>query len=185
LAPLQAQVGQDALAPGVKRTLLEQILEIDGGNGNILVELVFYCAMNEQWERALEYARDYLAIDGRENAGRLRVGLLAAEILAKLGRRQEAVAQLENYLINTKDSWYRRIAECLLDPRKEKSLAEKAGESPEYVLTGHVAVAFWAESSGDEDKAIDHYREALGSYMDDMTEYLFAVERIKKLRQKS
>ena len=184
LALLQAQVGQDALAPEIKQTLLEQILEIDGGNGNILVELVFYCAMNEQWERALEYTRDYLAIDGRENAGQLRVGLLAAEILAKLGRRQEAVAELENYLINTKDAWYRRISECLLDPRKEKSLAEKAGESPEYVLTGHVAVAFWAESYGDKDKAIDHYREALGSYMDDMIEYVFAVERIKKLRQK-
>ena len=185
LAPLQAQVGRAALAPEIKRTLLEQILEIDAGNGNILLELVFYCAMNEQWERALEYARDYLAIDGRENAGRLRVGLLAAEILAKLGRRPEAVAELENYLIHTKDAWYRRIAECLLDPQKEKSLAEKAGESPEYVLTGHVAMAFWAESSGDKDKAIDHYREALGSYMDDMIEYVFAVERIKKLRQKS
>ena len=185
LAPLRAQVGQAALAPEIKRTLLEQILEIDAGNGNILFELAFYCAMNEQWERALEYARDYLAIDGRENAGRLRVGLLAAEILAKLGRRPEAVAELENYLIHTKDAWYRRIAECLLDPQKEKSLAEKAGESPEYVLTGHVAVAFWAESSGDKDKAIDHYREALGSYMDDMIEYVFAVERIKKLRQKS
>ena len=41
------------------------------------------------------------------------------------------------------------------------------------------------EGSGDKNKAIDHYREALGSYMDDMTEYVFAVERIKKLRQPS
>ncbi len=34
-------------------------------------------------------------------------------------------------------------------------------------------------------KAIDHYREALGAYMDDMIEYVFAVERIRKLRQTS
>ena len=61
----------------------------------------------------------------------------------------------------------------------------EAGESPEYVLTGRTALAFWAEGSGNKKKAIDHYREALGSYMDDMIEYAFAVERIKKLRQPS
>jgi uncharacterized radical SAM superfamily Fe-S cluster-containing enzyme len=60
----------------------------------------------------------------------------------------------------------------------------KAGESPEYVLTSHVAMGFWAEGSRDKNKAMDHYREALGSYMDDMIEYAFAVERIKRLRQR-
>jgi len=95
------------------------------------------------------------------------------------------LTELQNYLSNTKDAWYRMISECLLEQQKEKSLVEKAGESPEYVLTGHVALAFWAEGSGDINKAIDHYREALGSYMDDMIEYVFAVERIKRLRQKS
>ena len=184
LTPLQMQAGQETLTPVRKLSLLEQILEIDEDNGNILVELVFYCAMNEKWDRALEYARRYLALDGRENAGRLRIGLLAAEILAKMDRRADAAAALANYLANTRDAWYRLVAECLLTPQKEKSLAEKAGESPEYVLTGHVALAFWAESNGDKIKAIDHYREALGSYMDDMIEYVFAVERIKKLRQK-
>ena len=61
-------------------------------------------------------------------------------------------------------------------------LTEKAGESPEYMLTGHVALAFWAEGSADKNKAIELYREALGSYMDDMIEYAFAVERLKRLR---
>ncbi|UCD81590.1 MAG: hypothetical protein JSW26_09265, partial [Desulfobacterales bacterium] len=184
LAPLQAQIDQETLAPGVKRTLLEQMLEADDDNGIILVELVFYCAMNEEWDQALEFARRYLALDGRENAGRLRIGLLAAEILAITDRRAEAEAELKNYLSSTRDAWYRLVAGCLLDPQKGKSLEEKAGESPEYVLTGHVALAFWAESTGDKKKAIDHYREALGSYMDDMIEYVFAVERIKKLRKK-
>ena len=98
---------------------------------------------------------------------------------------EDALAELETFLHNTGAEWYRTIARCLLDREKEKSLAEKAGESPEFVLTGHAALAFWAEGTGDKDKAIDHYREALGSYMDDMIEYVFAVERIKKLRQKS
>lgn len=185
LAPLRAKLGQDALAPDAKRALLEQIFEIDSGDGSLLVQLVFYCTMDEEWDQALEYARRFLRLDGRENSGRLQVGLLAAEILLNMGRKQEALAELENYLHNTKDAWYRLIAECLLLQQKDKSLLEKAGESPEYVLTGHVALAFWAEGSDDKNKAIDRYREALGSYMDDMIEYVFAVERIKRLRQKS
>jgi hypothetical protein len=184
LAPLLVEAGQEALAPEIKQGLLEQILEIDPGNKNVLVELVFHYAMNEEWARALEFSHRYLSLDARENAGRLRIGLLAAEILAKMDRRQEAVTELENYLAQTRDRWYHLIAACLLDPQKETSLAERAGESPEYLLTGHVALAFWAESRGDKATAIDNYREALGSYMDDMIEYVFAAERIKKLRNK-
>lgn len=182
LAPLLAQAGQEALDRAVKLQLLEQILEIDAGNGNVLVDLAFYHAMGEEWARALEFARRYLALNGRENAGRLKMGLLAAEILAKTNRRQEAVAELENYLAATGDRWYRQIAECLLDPQKQNTVVEKAGESPEYLLTGHVALAFWAEGKGDKSGAIENYREALGSYMDDTIEYAFAAERIKKLR---
>ncbi len=185
LAPLQAKLGQDSLAPKTKRALLEQVLNIDPANGDLLVKMVFYCAMEDDWDSALEYAHRFLSLDGRENAGRLQVGLLKAEILYNLGRKEEALAELETFLVNTRDAWYRSIAECLLDQEKEKILAQKAGESPEYLVTGHIALAFWAEGSGDKDKAIDHYREALGSYMDDMIEYVFAVERIKKLRQPS
>jgi len=185
LAPLQAKLGRDSLAPEAKRALLEQVLKIDPADGNLLVEMIFYCTMGEDWDLALEYAHRFLSLGGRKNAGRLQVGLLTAEILLHMGRKEEALAELENFRQNTEDTWYRLIAECLLGRETEGSLAEKAGESPEYVLTGRTALAFWAEGSGDKNKAIDHYREALGSYMDNMIEYVFAVERIKKLRQKS
>ena len=185
LASLQAQRGQDSLAPQAKRALLEQILRIDPADGDLLGEMVFYGAIEEDWEPALAYAHKFLSIDGRENAGRLQVGLLTAEILLNMGRKEEALAELDNFLLNTEDTWYRSIAQCLLGREKAESLAEKAGESPEYVLTGRIALALWAEGSGDKNNAIDHYREALGSYMDDRVEYVFAVERIKKLRQKS
>jgi S1-C subfamily serine protease/lipoprotein NlpI len=185
MAPLQAKLGRDSLAPEAKRALLEQVLKIDPADGNLLVEMIFYCTMGEDWDLALEYAHRFLSLGGRENAGRLQVGLLTAEILLHMGRKEEALAELENFRQNTEDTWYRLIAECLLGRETEGSLAEKAGESPEYVLTGRTALAFWAEGSGDKNKAIDHYREALGSYMDNMIEYVFAVERIKKLRQKS
>jgi len=184
LGPLQAKLSQDALPPDKKRDLLKQILNIDSGNGNLLVELVFTCAMEEDWNQALEYARAFLTMDGRENAGKLRVGLIAAEILLNMDREEEAMSELKNYLVITHDSWYRLIAECLSGQQKETSLAQKASESPEYVLTGYVAMGFWAEGSGDKNKAMDHYREALGSYMDDMIEYAFAVERIKRFRQR-
>jgi tetratricopeptide (TPR) repeat protein len=185
LAPLQAKLGQEALPTEAKRELLEQILTIEPGDKNLLADLVFYCAMNEDWTKALEYARRFRDLEGRENANRLRVGLLAGEILLHMGRKKEALTTLQNYKSNTKDEWYRLITDCLLNPKIEKSLVEKAGESPEYMITGHVALAFWAEGSGENDKAINHYREALGSYMDDMIEYVFAVERINWLRQKS
>jgi tetratricopeptide (TPR) repeat protein len=185
LAPLQAQLRRDSPAPEAKRALLDQILKIDPADGDLMVEMVFYCTMEQNWDLALEYAHRFLSLDGRENAGRLQVGLLTAEILRNMGRKEEALAELENFLHNTEEAWYRLIAGCLLGRETEESLAQKAGESPEYVLTGRTALAFWAEASGDKNKAIDHYREALGSYMDDMIEYVFAVERIKRLRQKS
>ena len=185
LAPLQAKIGQDSLTPETKRALLEEVLKIDSADGDLLVEMVYYCTMEEDWNTALDYAHRFLSLDGRENAGRLQVGLMTAEILLNMGRKKEALAELENFLHNTEDAWYRLIAECLLGRENEKSLVEKAAESPEYVLTGHMALGLWAEGNGDKNKAIDHYREALGSYMDDMIEYVFAVERIKTLRQKS
>ncbi len=185
LAPLRARLSQDSLDAEAKRALLKQILEIDPGNDALRVELAFYCAVNEDWDEALQSADKFIALAGRESAGRLRVGLLAPEIINVTGRREEARSALENYLNTTKDTWYRLIAECLLDPQKETSLTEKAGESPEYMLTGHAALGFWAEGAGDKKKAIEHYREALGSYMDDMIEYSFAAERIKRLRQTS
>ncbi len=185
LAPLRAKLAQGSLTPDAKRALLEEIHKIDPADGNLLVELAFFCTMEENWDVALEYARRFLSLDGRETAERLQSGLLATEILFNMGRKEEALSGLETFLHNTKDAWYRAIARCLLGQEKEKSLAEKAGESPEFLLTGHTALAFWAEGTGNKDKAIDHYREALGSYMDDSIEFVFAVERIKKLRQKS
>ncbi|MGD8290489.1 MAG: trypsin-like peptidase domain-containing protein [Desulfobacterales bacterium] len=185
LLPLRAKLAQDSLAPAVMRGQLEEILKIDPDDGNLLVKMVFYCAMEEDWDIALKYADRFLSREGRETAGRLQIGLLASELLFNMGHKEDALAALAAFLHNTEAVWYRTIAQCLLEREKEKSLAEKAGESPEFVLTGHTALALWAEGTGDKDKAIDQYREALGSYMDDMIEYVFAVERIKKLRQRT
>jgi len=183
LAPLISRLKQESISPEDKQSVLEKILENDLKNGEILLELAFYSAINEKWERALEYAQTFLKIKGRENAGRLSVGLLEAEVLHILGREGEAKASLEAYYRRTKDPWYLAIGEYLFGKQTEQSLSEKAGETPENLLTWHTAVGFWAEGSGDKKKAITHYKEALGSYMDTSIEYDFAKERIKRLRR--
>ena len=105
LAPLQAKLGQEALPLETKRELLEQILTIEPGDMNIVADLVLYCTMNEEWTKALEYARRFRGLDGRENANRLRVGLLAGEILLNMGRKKEALTELQNYMSNKADGW--------------------------------------------------------------------------------
>jgi S1-C subfamily serine protease len=185
LAPLLSQLKQASISPEDKQSVLEKILENDLKNGEILLELAFYSAINEAWELSLEYARTFLKIEGRENAGRLSIGLLEAEVLHNMGRKEEAKAGLEAYYRRTKDPWYLAISECLFGRQTEQSLSDRAGETPENLVTWHTALGFWAEGSGDRKKAIKHYKEALGSYMDTRIEYDFAKERIKKLRRPS
>jgi S1-C subfamily serine protease len=185
LAPLLSQLKQESISPEDKQSVLEKILENDLKNGEILLGLIFYSAINEEWELSLEYAQTFLKIKGRENAGRLSVGLLEAEILHNLGRKEEAKTSLEAYYRRTHDPWYLAISEYLFGKQTEQSLSEKAGENPENLVTWHTALGFWAEGSGDKKKAIKHYKEALGSYMDTRIEYEFAKERIKKLRSPS
>lgn len=182
LAPLIAKLKLNSITPGDKREVLEEIIEIVKINEGILVGLAYYSAMNEEWDLALKYARAFLEIEGRENAGRLSAGLLESCILNKIGRKDEAIERLKVFSVQTKNQWYRHIARCLLGEESEQSIVERAGESPEYLITAHCALGFWAEGSGENKKALKHYKEALGSYMDDWLEYEFTMERIKKLK---
>ena len=185
LMRIQMKLSRNALDPGEKETLLNQLRELDPANQNVLVDLVFDSAANGNWDKALAYAGEYLALDGRENSGRLRLGLLAGEILHIMGHKRESQAALVDYQSRIMDNWYRLLAQGLVNPQEQPRLIEKAAESPEYVLTAHVALALWAEGNEDSGTAVDAYREALGSYMDDMVEYRLAAERIKRLRYDS
>jgi S1-C subfamily serine protease len=169
-------------APQEKRAALAQILAIDSTNTDALLGLIYLDAMLASWQPALDNAQKYLALQGRENRGHLQIGLLAPEILHNMGRKAQAKSGLAAYSRRTADAWYRSIAASLLGDDSEQALFEKAVESPEYTLTAYTALGFWAEGAGDRDKAISYYKEALGSYMDDMSEYEFALQRIKMLR---
>ena len=185
LSALIAGFKQESVSPEEKRGILKQVLEKNYLIGGALVGLVYYSAMDDAWDQALKYARMFLDIDGRESADRLSVGLLEAEIIYNTGEKAKARAGLKDYYNRIEDPWYRAITECLLAERTEQSLTEEAGESPENLITAHTALGFWAEGSGDRKKAIKHYKEALGSYVDNRIEYEFAKERIKRLKRVS
>ena len=182
LAPLIAKFKSSSVTPGNKQEILEKIMEIVKNDETLLVGLTYYSAMNEEWELAIKYARAFLEVKGRESAGFLSIGLLEPCILNYIGRKDEAMKKLEVFSSQIKDQWYQHIAKCLLGEETEKSLVQRAGESPEYLIAAQCALGFWAEGAGKNEKALKHYKEALGSYMDEWFEYEFTMERIKKLR---
>jgi tetratricopeptide (TPR) repeat protein len=185
LIELKTRLDETPLAPKDKREVLEKMLQSSPENRYILVALTFYSAMEEAWEKALKYARAFRTIKGRENDDRLSMGIMEAGILHHMGRQEEAGNTLEIYGRLTRDPWYRALSECLLGKRTEESLKKEAGKSPENLLTLHTALGFWAEGSGDKEKAIERYKEALESFLDTWVEFDFARERIKSLRRPS
>lgn len=143
----------------------------------VLEELV-----DEEWPRSLEYIRKFRQTGVRHNARSLGMGLLEACVLNCQGKYQEAQKVIEDYGDRIRNPWFLDIHDYLLGKQTEKSLKEKAGETPEKLVTAYTFMGFWAEGSGKPDKALKHYREALVSFLDDWPEYDFAQERIKKLR---
>ena len=183
LGVLTAKLNQKSILPEERRKLLRRLREIDPENVNLIVAQVFLDLMVESWNQALNNAHAYLAFRGRENQGRLQIGLLAPEILHKMGSDDAARQALIDFRKQTVNDWYRRIAATLLGTMGESALLKAAAGSPECVLTARTALGFWAEGIGDANGAVLHYREALGSYMDEMPEYEFAVRRIQSLRR--
>ena len=57
-----------------------------------------------------------------------------------------------------------------------------AGEAPENLVTAHSALGFWSESQSQTEAAKRHYKEALGSYLENWLEYELARERLRRLR---
>jgi tetratricopeptide (TPR) repeat protein len=183
LSPLMATFIDETVAIKEKQEVLKKIAEIYPKNRKIYVALSFYSAASEDWSQSLEYIRTFLDGGGRQNADRMSLGVLEAGILNKQGLADETRASLEAFVGRTMDPWYLTISDYLLGNQTERSLLEQAGESPENLLTAHSAVGLWAEGGGDNQKAIKHYREALGSFLDTWLEYDFSKERLRRLKQ--
>ena len=110
-AELKARLDEPSLTPKNKREILEKMLQSSPENRTILMALTFYSAMEEAWEKALKYVQDFRKEKGRENAGRLSVGLIESEILHHMGRQEEAINSLEDYGRFTRDPWYRALSQ--------------------------------------------------------------------------
>ena len=184
LEPTRLKLFQDSVSPVEKLTIIEKLLKTDENNNNLLVQLAYYSAMDGAWEQALEYTKRFIRKPSRESSSRLAGGLLEPLLLNRLGRPEEAGTRLEDFYSRTQDPWYRNISACLLGQLEEQLLTEKADEQPAYLVTGLVALGLWEEGRDQTKQALQHYREALGSYRDDRIEYQFAAERIKRLQIK-
>jgi tetratricopeptide (TPR) repeat protein len=181
--PIQSAIRQSGSDPAAYRSLLKKLRAAKPGNDDVLVAQAYYAAMDEDWEVALDYSRQFLARPGRTNAGKLSIGLLEPEILNMQGETTPARDRLKAYHDSIADPWYRALSSCLLDVEQLADVTAKAGENPENLLTAHTALGLWAEGSGDAAGAIRHYREALMSYRDNRIEYDFAMARVRRLRR--
>jgi S1-C subfamily serine protease len=185
LLPLMMAFMDEAAAIKERREALRKISELYPQNRKIFVTLAFYSAADEDWSQSLEYIRTFLKGDGRQNADRMSLGILEAGILHHQGLADQTQTSLREFVSRTMDPWYLTISDYLLGKQTEKSLIEQAGGSPENLITAHTALGLWSEGSGDKQKAIKHYREALGSFLDTWLEYDFSKERLKRLKQPS
>ncbi|MCU0596387.1 MAG: trypsin-like peptidase domain-containing protein [Desulfobacterota bacterium] len=183
LAALWSSVAAAPIALEEKRDLLEKTLELDPENRIVAASLAYSAAALGDWPDAMRNLRKVLATESRQNAVRMSLGLLEAGILHVQGNEAEARANLSDYTLRTRDSWFLAIAEHLLGRQAEEEIRKEAGEVPEKVITAFTVMGFWAEGSRDKAKALRFYQEALGSFLDDWFEYDFARERIKQLRQ--
>jgi len=103
--------------------------------------------------------------------------------LRLVGRQDEALEALEAFGSRTRDPWHRAIAEALLGKRSKASLLPEAAQSPEKLLSLHLALGAWAEGSSDKKKALEEYKEVMASFLDGWVQFDFARERLKALRQ--
>jgi len=182
IIPLLTKLTRQPTGVKEKIKLLESWYSLDPHNREILVWLAYYCAMDKRWEKALAYIKEYMQINGRENAGRIKLGLLESGIFHFLGSKEKEVASLELLAGLARDPWYQKMIQCLQGTVTEQVVLEKSVDSPEYLLAAHTVLGFWAEGSGDKEGAFKHYEESLGSYLDDKVEYEFAMMRIKNLK---
>ena len=183
--PLIFTLRQPSESTEEKRRILKELLAKKYNTGKILPQLIYHGAMVDAWPGALADARAFLGIAGRENLDRLSIGLLVPELLNVMGRKDEANAELKKYIEQTRDPWHRSIGECLMGKKTEPLLKNKASVRPENLLTLYVHLGFWTEARGDREKAIEYYKQALESYMDNRVEYDFAIARINRLKKQS
>ncbi len=180
---LRAKLRQTEISAQEKVEILTRLAAVGPFQGDVLAQLVFQHAMGGAWEEALIQGDRFLGFPGRETAERLSVGLLLPEILHKQGHTPEARARLAQFQQETQNPWYRNLSGALRGETDALQSLGLSGRQPLDLVTAHSALGFWAEGDQDAARALDHYRQALATFMDDRLEYAFALERFTLLRK--
>lgn len=167
----------------VRRVIHERMLDLTPTDGDLLHDLAFYSSIEEDWEASLSYIKRFMEMPGRENAHRLSLGLWEPMVLHHIGQASAAQEKLAVFITEIEAPWFLILAEFLMGKQQEAVLLTEAGENPANLFTAYATMGFWAEGLGDKKKALNYYREALGTYMDEWRMYEFVWERIKKIRK--
>jgi S1-C subfamily serine protease len=183
LAVLYTQIADRTTDLKEKLRIMEQIYAVIPDNRNILAALAYYSAADEDWSKSLGYMRDFMQTRARQNARSMSIGLLEACVLNFQGEDEAVQNILETYGSRIRAPWFLDIRDYFMGNQTEKALKEKAGETPEKLVTAYTLMGFWDEGSGRADSALKHYKEALESFLDYWLEYDFARERFKKLKK--
>ena len=166
-----------------KRNVMEQTFAVIPDNRNILAALAYYSAADDDWPKSLGYIQEFLQTRVRQNARSMSIGLLEACVLKYQGKDEETQKILQNYGHRIRTPWFLDIHDYLMGKQTKKSLKEKAGETPEKLVTAYTVMGLWDEGSGKPENALKHYKEALESLLDDWLEYDLAKDRIIKLKE--
>jgi len=174
-APLTAALKQ-------KLELSANLAQLDPEIRYLPLVLGFLNAELGNWQEAERWLGIYLAKGGREQGNRLAAGLMRAQMKAAAGDAAAGSEALHAYARNTADPWYRDVARCLLGEISEQQLVRLSEENPPLKLTFQTAMGLQMELQGEPEKAMQHYSEALESYLDDWLEFELARARIILIR---
>ena len=139
-------------------------------------------ALLGNWKNAYLALKRYLSKPGRESANRLGSGLFSAQLLAMFGQHRQSYQALEAYFAQTKDPWYRKLAQGALGKIPANLLEAEASEYPEKLLTCQAMLGLKAEGENNPVLAQQHYALAFESFLPNWLEYQFAKERLRRLR---
>lgn len=176
-------IESDETPQEIKETTYEQLQLLAPENRYILGRMAFFHATYGNWSKALDYIDLYFKQPSRETALGMSLNLLKAQILNITGKKEAYRSHMAILMENTRTPWYRIVIKQLMSKPDKKLLAKLAGDTPEKLIILHTALGMWEEAHEHPEQAVQHYREALSSYLDSWNEYRFSLGRILQLRK--
>jgi tetratricopeptide (TPR) repeat protein len=165
-----------------KAELFKDLLKLDPEAYYIQWILGFVHAQLGDWAEAGNWLDSYLSRSGREQGSRLAAGLLRAQITYWRAGERPGNEALRSFAQKTSDPWYRNLALCLLGEVPVEQLIRQSEDEPPEKVTLQLALGIQMEQKGEKERGIQHYSEALESYLDNWMEFEYARARIILLR---